>query len=346
MSASGASGRSGPGGAPGAPGAPFAGDACQHRPDPGASSQPRCVASVRPGYSGPSLIRLIRLIGLIRLVCLACLVEAAGLPASALADGPPVSPPSSTTPASARPAGNPRPGPDEGSKALARQIVQIMADLGNGRTGLGSGVPIGRNLVVTNCHVTRGAHSISVLARTVADPEPIDVEAQAADPDHDLCILRTRWPLPVEPVRTAAVAPRPGDRVTGIGYTGGLRLRIHPGEVIALYAHDGGDIVRSSTAFDLGASGGGLFNAANELIGILTFRARVSGANYFSLPVTWIRDLMAREVFRRVTPLPASTLAFWERPADEQPAFLQALVKEAVDRGRSRPGSGARPTGP
>ncbi len=204
---------------------------------------------------------------------------------------------------------------------IGARIVRVIAAEDGGRTGFGSGVPIGRNLVVTNCHVTRHAHAIQVVARGDEGGVALDVEAQAIDVEHDLCLLRTAASLPVAPFPTGA-PPRLGDWVVGIGYTGGLRLGIQTGLVTALYPWDGASVVRSSTAFNSGASGGGLFNRADELIGILTFRGRGGTAPFFSLPVAWVGGLLGRSSFVAVAPQgPAPS--FWEKEGSEQPPFLR-----------------------
>lgn len=216
-------------------------------------------------------------------------------------------------------------GPSAGRPVLFQRIgarvVRVIASEGGGRTGFGSGVPIGRNLVVTNCHVTRHAHAVQVVARGVEGGVAVGVEAQAIDVEHDLCLLRTDAPLPLRPFATGA-PPRLGDWVVGIGFTGGIRLGIQTGTVTALYPWDGASVVRSSTAFNSGASGGGLFNQAEELVGILTFRGRAGAAPFFSLPVAWISELLGRSTFVAVAPQgPAPS--FWEKDGGEQPPFLR-----------------------
>ena len=90
----------------------------------------------------------------------------------------------------------------------------------------------------------------------------------------------------------------------------------------SLYPWDGASVVRSSTAFNSGASGGGLFNRADELIGILTFRGRGGTAPFFSLPVAWVGGLLGRSSFVAVAPQgPAPS--FWEKEGSEQPPFLR-----------------------
>lgn len=215
---------------------------------------------------------------------------------------------------------------------LSPRVVKIHAREPGGRIALGSGVPIARDLVVTNCHVTRRAESIQVAIGATFGVTGYEVVAQASDPEHDLCVLRTEVGMPIEPIPMGA-APRVGDPVWGLGFSGGFGVRMHPGEVTALYPHDGGKVLQTSTSFNLGASGGGLFNAAHELVGILTFRDRAGAAQFYSMPVAWVAQVLSYRPFVPVAPLgPAPVTAFWERAVDDQPPFLRANALEATRR--------------
>ena len=195
--------------------------------------------------------------------------------------------------------------------SVGPRIVRIVARGIDGRTGLGSGVPIAPDRVVTNCHVTRRASSIAIMVGAGFDAPSNAVVAQASDAEHDLCVLRTETPLPLAPVPIGS-APRVGDRVVGLGFSGGITLRVHPGEVMGLFAFHGAEVLQTSTAFNLGASGGGLFNSANELVGIMTFRGRARIGQFYSLPVAWVARVLAERPFVPVVPQIADR-AFWER---------------------------------
>jgi S1-C subfamily serine protease len=212
--------------------------------------------------------------------------------------------------------------------SVGPRIVRIVARGIDGRTGLGSGVPIAPDRVVTNCHVTRRASSIAIMVGAGFDAPSNAVVAQASDAEHDLCVLRTETPLPLAPVPIGS-APRVGDRVVGLGFSGGITLRVHPGEVMGLFAFHGAEVLQTSTAFNLGASGGGLFNSANELVGIMTFRGRARIGQFYSLPVAWVARVLAERPFVPVVPQIADR-AFWERDPADQPMFLRANALEAM----------------
>jgi hypothetical protein len=213
--------------------------------------------------------------------------------------------------------------------AVAPRIVRIRAIAADGRVSWGSGVPVALDKVATNCHVTRHAHSIEVVIGTRYRGTSIGVAAQASDMELDLCILRTSKALPFRPIPLGPL-PRPGHGVVGLGFSGGLAVRIHPGTVVDLHPYSGDDVIQTSTAFESGASGGGLFNASHELIGIMTFRDRL-GKQFFSLPASFICRVLREQPFIPVRPQSA-TVAFWERDLEAQPAFLRAEVLRAMEK--------------
>jgi serine protease Do len=207
--------------------------------------------------------------------------------------------------------------------ALSASVLKVEAQRAQGGFSVGSGVVIAPDRIVTNCHVTRDAVVIHVLrggARWQAD-------AQASQPDLDLCVLRVPGMrgVPVELGDSARLVP--GDAVAALGFTGGVGLQVSDGEVIALHRHAGGNVVQSSNWFTSGASGGGLFDERSQLVGILTYRLRGGAAHYFSAPSSWLLPLISESAnYRPIAPLDDAPLAYWQRPLPSQPRFLQAAA--------------------
>lgn len=195
--------------------------------------------------------------------------------------------------------------------------------------GLGSGVVVAADKVVTNCHVTRNAQEIHVLRGEVR----WRVDAQAIDLEHDLCVLRAPG-MKGSPVELGQAGQlKVGQTVTALGYTGGIGIQLSPGEVVALYKLDGSRVVQTTNWFSSGASGGGLFDADQRLVGILTFRLRGGATHYFSGPVEWLQPLLSSaDAFVPVAMLDSASRAYWERPLEQQPDFLQAAVFEQQKR--------------
>ena len=209
--------------------------------------------------------------------------------------------------------------------ALSSSVLKVEVIRTDDSYSLGSGVVVGPQQVVTNCHVTRDAKEISIMQaglRWTVDLETSDVE-------HDLCLLRVPG-MKAEPVAFgAAVSLKVGQPVTALGYTGGLGIQNSPGDVVLLHRFDGSNVIQSTNWFTSGASGGGMFDDSLKLVGILTFRLRGGEANYYAAPVEWVRNLLTgRLPSHRVMPLDANELSYWQRPVSSQPTFLQTAVLE------------------
>lgn len=193
--------------------------------------------------------------------------------------------------------------------------IEVVTDRGY---ELGSGVIVAPNEVATNCHVTRRAVAIHVLQRGLR----LAVQREAADIEHDVCLLRIDK-LEGNPAQLGdAPDLQRGDALLAIGYTGGLGISYSEGVLVSRHRLDHSTVLRSSTFFNSGASGGGLFDAKGRLVGILTFRLRGADQHYFSVPVAWITDLQRANRWSDVAPIRGET--FWERSDDGKAPFLRA----------------------
>ena len=208
---------------------------------------------------------------------------------------------------------------------LGGSVVQVEVVRAQGGYSLGSGVVVQPGKVITNCHVTHDAAQISVLRGDTRRR----ARSQLADTEHDLCLLHVAG-LESNVARLGSVRDlKPRQPVTALGYTGGIGLQISPGSVVGLHRLDRSAVIQSSNFFNSGASGGGLFDDAGQLVGILTFRLRGGESHYFSAPAEWVRELLDRhDEGSPVAPLPASALAYWQRDAESQPDFLKVALLE------------------
>ncbi len=208
---------------------------------------------------------------------------------------------------------------------LSASVLKIEALRVQGGVSLGSGVVIAPETIATNCHVTRDALKINVLrsgGRWLA-------ASQMSDVDHDLCLLRVPGLQGKVVSLGRADQLKPGQPVTALGYTGGMGLRSSPGEVIALHRFDGSHVIQSSNGFSSGASGGGLFDQQQRLVGILTFRLRGGQAHYFAAPAEWLQamlDAPGQAGYSDVVPDRSAKPAYWQRPVRAQPRFLKAAL--------------------
>jgi len=199
-------------------------------------------------------------------------------------------------------------------------VVKVHVANDKGNHGVGSGVVVAKNYIVTNCHVIANSQGIHVTKYGLS----YSPDALIADWKSDLCILKFKF-LELKPVtmtNTADVeyetdvftksyggnAPRPGSSF---------------GTIKAKFNYDGHQIIQSSASFMMGASGGGLFNYQGELIGITTFKTPGRSAFYYSMPVEIIKEMMVNGKEISVTAAPES--AFWDTPEENQPYFMQVV---------------------
>jgi serine protease Do len=206
-----------------------------------------------------------------------------------------------------------------GAKVLKVEVLRQQ-----GGYSLGSGVVVGDGQVITNCHVTRDGIGIHVLR----GDNRWRAEAQARDAEHDLCLLRVPGLLAEPGVKLGAAQHlKVGQSVTAVGYTGGLGIQSSSGNITGLHRYDGTLVIQSDNWFSSGASGGALFDDQLNLVGVLTFRLRGGNAHYFAAPTEWLQPMLdGRMPYEAVGPGDARELAYWQKPAEQQPLFLQAVA--------------------
>lgn len=197
------------------------------------------------------------------------------------------------------------------SWVLKVEVVRV-----DGIKELGSGVVIGPQRVITNCHVVRNASTIRVSRGTDVWQATMD----AGDEYRDLCFLR----VPDYPGEVPQIAEpedaKVGIRVFAVGYPGG-KFAVSEGGIKGLFscACDGGRVIQTSAHFDPGASGGGLFDSTGRLLGILTYKSGAGGSYHFAVPIGWMKQLS------KIPPQTISGKAsFWESATRDSGYFLVA----------------------
>ncbi|MFN0314252.1 MAG: trypsin-like peptidase domain-containing protein [Burkholderiales bacterium] len=203
---------------------------------------------------------------------------------------------------------------------LAASLVKVQAFDENNKTFFGTGVAIAPNKVVTSCHVTRHSAQIVVVHRNGTH----HVSGQAADIDHDLCVLDVPGLAAPALQIGASQDLRVGQPVWAMGFEGGAGLQFRTGFVRALHKFDGAWVIESTTAFTSGSSGGALMDDHGQLVGLLTYRLRGDRRSYFSIPMDWLsRKAAGPQSLPAVLPV-REGVAFWQRGAEDLPYFLRA----------------------
>jgi hypothetical protein len=154
---------------------------------------------------------------------------------------------------------------------------------------MGSGVRLPSGDVITNYHVVKAGVRYTVGQGKQGVPATL----KAGDPDKDLCLL-TAPGLTAKPARLGRAARlKVGEPVYAVGAPQGLELSLSEGIVSQLR---GGPppLIQTTVAISGGSSGGGLFNAEAELVGITTFYLKDSQSLNFAVPVEWIGEVAGR----------------------------------------------------
>ena len=144
----------------------------------------------------------------------------------------------------------------------------------------GSAVAVSKQTLITNCHVLTNAGFIVVLQ----EDNVAQAELVKANPDTDRCVLQVTddelSPVPgVRPFQKLAI----GERVYSIGTPSGLQQTLGEGLISGLREHDGVKLIQTSAPISSGSSGGGLFDASGNLVGVTTFMLRDAQALNFAI---------------------------------------------------------------
>jgi len=185
--------------------------------------------------------------------------------------------------------------------AVSPSVVRINAFKRDGSSAvLGSGIILGPDSVITNCHVALAGDQIEVRERDVV----LSAVVSVADEVFDLCRLRVSGLRARAATPSAAPPLKVGQRVYAIGSPQGLDLTLSEGLVSALREGPSGTYIQTTAPVSPGSSGGGLFDHQGKLVGIVTFQMRAGQNLNFAIPVEWIDKMSTRrrEVERETTP--------------------------------------------
>lgn len=202
-----------------------------------------------------------------------------------------------------------------------QSVVMIRGYNDHGGLAYGSGVVVGENKILTNCHIFR-----STAAPWVTRGEDsYQIDSVQADRWHDLCLLSAKVPFTPSPLGNN-VGLKKGQEVLSIGHSNGVLAPITSyGTIKSTYDFDSGKVIRSSAKFLMGASGSGIFDLDGNLLGINTFKTPGRPAYFYSLPIEWLADL---EKLPIETKFPITGKAFWEEDDTKKPFFMQMAIPE------------------
>ena len=170
-----------------------------------------------------------------------------------------------------------------------------------GRAALGSGFVVDpRGIIVTNNHVVDGANAVTVK---FSDGRELAGQVLGRDPKTDLAVVRVEGNGRFKAIPWGdSDRLRVGDAVFAVGSPFGLGNTVTSGILSARGREIGAgpydDFLQVDAAINTGNSGGPLFNAAGQVIGVNTAIFSPSGGNVgigFAIP-----SRMARSVVRQI----------------------------------------------
>lgn len=144
--------------------------------------------------------------------------------------------------------------------------------------GQGSGVVIGKDLILTNYHVMENASVAYAVTLGGAQHEIAGVVV--SDEKADLAIVKLKEKLAIAPIELGyGLASYKGDSVIAIGSPLGVQNTVSDGVISNITYEQGVRYIQTSAPIDHGSSGGALFNQAGQLIGITTLGITSSNAD-------------------------------------------------------------------
>ena len=183
--------------------------------------------------------------------------------------------------------------------ALGRSIYErnsesVVLLLARGASGaeiaFGTAFWIAPKILVTNAHVVDAGQMFVKLG-----PVKLPCAVVAVDHQNDLATLRVDADISSTPLKLSTSPPKPGDVVYAIGNPEGLENAISQGIVSGIRKVEGRELIQITAPISHGSSGGPVFNAKGEVIGV-TVGMLDSGQNLnFAVPARFVADLLTEK---------------------------------------------------
>jgi S1-C subfamily serine protease len=155
---------------------------------------------------------------------------------------------------------------------LAPSTVTIVSMSSDGEIMMfGSGVAVGDGqTLLTNHHVVKDAYAILIVCQDTSEEGGYPAYITAHAPELDLATLRLAGSKTLDAIPMATELPAVGAKAYAIGSPRGLSGTLTEGIVSAIRVRGGYPVIQTTAPISPGSSGGGLFNAEGQLIGITT----------------------------------------------------------------------------
>ena len=199
----------------------------------------------------------------------------------------------------------------------SRSVVTVHSIDDAGRIlARGSGVVMIKDVLVTNCHVVaRGKQFLVGHSK-----RRLSARLVAYDAERDLCALDVQG-LGAAPARVGdGKGLKVGQRVYAIGTPEGFELTLSDGLISGLRESDMGRYLQITAPISEGSSGGGLFDSAGRLIGIVSFSYSPGQNLNFAVPADRVVELAKKAAVAQgessagQLELPAKMTQQWRAP--------------------------------
>ena len=156
----------------------------------------------------------------------------------------------------------------------AQQLTLRVRNISCAGVATGSGFALDEHTIITNRHVIEGAAALELNAW---DGSSIEADVDQASTARLVDIAATRVAQSLPTVAEPGPQPKPGERVTAVGYPLGGPLTVSPGRVTRIldgrslptgFAFDG-EVIEVSSKIKQGNSGGPLLDRQGRLVGVV-----------------------------------------------------------------------------
>ena len=166
----------------------------------------------------------------------------------------------------------------------------------------GSGFGIDEHTIITNRHVLAGA---SVLQLNTWDGTSLDADVDESETARLVDIGATRVAAKLPAIAELGPDPKPGQKVTAVGYPLGGQLALSPGRVVGYLDGNSlpgeiafpGRVMQVSSRIKHGNSGGPLLDRRGRVVGVIfAGEPGVTAQDYmrvaYAIPLSSVRTLM------------------------------------------------------
>lgn len=158
-----------------------------------------------------------------------------------------------------------------------------------------SALVVGSDRLVTRCEPIEGAAAVSI----VWQGKEYAANIGQRDIDRNLCLLDARIGRVARLPNTLSRIPPVGVTVYAITHATGVGIALSSGVLAAVRKSGGEDLIQFSAPISTGATGGGLFDAQGNLIGIIDYAYRDGQNVNFAAPASWIGEIDRRAQSQR-----------------------------------------------